>query len=88
MIEKAQLKTQGLEFARSLQRVFKIALLYSINHTAVSTSLEQSYAALTSLLEVTKPFPFTFGFANQAVAGVTGSCMFCSIEMSVCSLSR
>ncbi len=67
MIEKAQLKTQGLEFARSLQMVFKIALLYSINHTAVSTSLEQSYAALTSLLEVTKPFPFTFGFANQRV---------------------
>ena len=67
MIEKAQLKKQGLEFARSLQRVFKIALLYSINHTAVNTALEQSYAALNSLLEVTKPFPFTFGFASQRV---------------------
>ena len=67
MIEKAHLKTQGLEFGRSLQRLLKIALLYSINHPAVNTSLEQSYAALTSSLGVTKPFPFTFGFANQRV---------------------
>lgn len=67
MIEKAQLKKQGLEFGRSLQRLFKIALLYSIHHAAANTPLEQSYADLNSLLEVTKPFPFTFGFASQRV---------------------
>ena len=33
----------------------------------MNTALEQSYAALNSLLEVTKPFPFTFGFASQRV---------------------
>ena len=67
MIEKAQLKKQGLEFGRSLQRLFKIVLLYLINHAAANTPLEQSYADLNSLLEVTKPFPFTFGFASQRV---------------------
>ena len=65
MIDKNQLKTQGLALGRSLQRAYKIALLYSAEHSAAEGPLQQTYASLNPLLKETRRF--TLGFLNQRV---------------------
>ena len=65
MVDKTQLKTQGLAFGRNLQRAYKIVLLYSPDHQGAQDSLQQSYSKLTELLKL-RP-QFTFGFFNQRV---------------------
>ena len=65
MMDKNQLKSQGLAFGRNLQRAFKILLLYAPDHPGAQDSLEQSYSLLTDLLKQNPQF--TFGFFNQRV---------------------
>ena len=65
MVDKNQLKTQGLAFGRNLQRAYKIVLLYSPDHAGAQDALQQAYAKLTELLKLSPQF--TFGFFNQRV---------------------
>jgi len=65
MVDKNQLKTQGLVFGRNLQRAYKIVLLYSPDHAGAQAALQQAYSMLTELLKLSPQF--TFGFFNQRV---------------------
>lgn len=65
MVDKNQLKTNGLVFGRNLQRAYKIVLLYSPEHPGAQDSLQQAYTKLTELLKLNPQF--TFGFFNQRV---------------------
>ena len=65
MVEKQQLKAEGLAFGRNLQRAYKTVLLYSPDHSAAQDSLLQAYSLLGALLKLTPQF--TFGFFNQRV---------------------
>jgi len=48
MIDKNQLKAQGPALGRSLQRAYKIALLYSAEHSAAEGALQLTYASLNA----------------------------------------
>lgn len=65
MIDKNQLKAQGLAFGQAFQTAFKISLMYSPDHAAADRSIQQSYAILGSLLKETRQF--TFGFVDRKV---------------------
>lgn len=64
-IGQDQLKTQGLAFGRTLLKAFKVALLYSVDHSASQNTLQQAYDSLNLLLKQSNPF--TFAFLNQRV---------------------
>ncbi|MBI3894836.1 MAG: HEAT repeat domain-containing protein [Acidobacteria bacterium] len=59
------LKALGLSFGRAFLRAFKVALLYSVDHSASQNALQQAYDSLSLLLKQSSPF--TFGFMNQRV---------------------
>ncbi|MBI4463964.1 MAG: HEAT repeat domain-containing protein [Acidobacteria bacterium] len=65
MPEKIDVKAAGLAFGQSLQRAFKIAVLYSPQHVAAEKPLQQTYDCLNTLLKQTKQF--TLGFLNHRV---------------------
>lgn len=65
MIEKNQLKIQGLAFGRSLQTALKNIIMYSLEHPAAERALQQAFASLNNLVKQTQQF--TFGFANHRV---------------------
>ena len=65
MVDKNQIKTQGLVFGRNLQRAYKIVLLYTPDHAGAQDALQQAYSKLTELLKLSPQF--TFGFFNQRV---------------------
>ena len=65
MVDKNQLKADGLAFGRNLQRAYKIVLLHSPDHSAAQDSLQQAYSLLGALLKLTPQF--TFGFFNTRV---------------------
>jgi HEAT repeat protein len=65
MMDKAQLKSQGLVFGRSLQTTLKTVIMYTEDHPAAEKALQQSFTSLNNLV---KQMPqFTFGFLNQRV---------------------
>ncbi len=59
------LKLQGLSFGRSLQMAWKGTTIYSVDHPAVQSSLQQAYAKLQPLLQERQRF--TFGFSDGRV---------------------
>ncbi len=65
MIDKNQLKAQGLAFGQAFQTAFKVSIMYSAEHAAADRSVQQSYAVLGSLLKQARQF--TFGFVNRRV---------------------
>lgn len=65
MIEKNQLKKEGLNFGRSLQRAYKLAFLYSADHPAADEPIQTAYTTLHSILK--RSPQFTFGFYNQRI---------------------
>src|SRR3989454_9649585 len=65
MIEKNQLKAQGLAFARTIQAALRTVMMYSVDHPAADKVVQQAYGTLNTLLKQTKEF--TFGFHNQRV---------------------
>ncbi len=65
MIEKNQLKAEGLAFGRALQAALRTVMMYSVDHPAADRVLGLAYASLNTLLKHTKDF--TFGFLNQRV---------------------
>lgn len=65
MLDKKQLKVQGLRFARSLQMLVKMANMFSADHKSVSGLMRRSYEQLNPLLKQTRYL--TFGFVEQRV---------------------
>ncbi|HEY7680559.1 MAG TPA: HEAT repeat domain-containing protein [Terriglobia bacterium] len=61
----AEAKAEALEFGHNLQRAFRIAALYSVDHSATDVPVQQAYDSLNFLLKQSKEF--TFGFLNQRV---------------------
>ena len=65
MLERNQLKSQGIRFALSLQMLFKNATMFSADHPAASRSFHQSFDFLNVLVKETGEF--TVGFVDQRV---------------------
>jgi HEAT repeats len=65
MIEKPQLKVEGLAFGHSLQSALKTVVMYSANHPAAEKAMEQTYASVNTLVRQTQQF--TFGFLNKRI---------------------
>ncbi|HEY7615666.1 MAG TPA: hypothetical protein VH744_02610 [Terriglobales bacterium] len=65
MSVKSQSKTEALEFGHNFQRAFRIATLYSVDHSATESPIQQAYDSLNYLLKQNKDF--TFGFLNRRV---------------------
>ena len=62
MLDKAQLKMEGLAFGHSIQTAFKNVSIYSLDHPATSTATQNAFKCLTGLF---KHLPqFTFGFTE------------------------
>jgi len=51
MLERNQLKIQGIRFARSLQMLFKVVGVFSATHAATSTPFQQSFDVLNILVK-------------------------------------
>lgn len=65
MLDRNQLKTQGLRYARSLRMVFKTVSMFSTDHVAARTAFQQSFDLLNPLLKQTGQF--TIGFVDHRV---------------------
>ncbi len=65
MVEKTQLKAEGLAFGHSLQSTFKTVIMYSVEHPAAARATEQMFDSLNKILS--KAQQFTFGFLNKRV---------------------
>lgn len=65
MLDRNQLKSQGIRFARSLQMLFKNATMFSADHPAAARSFHQSFDFLNVLVKETGEF--TVGFVDQRV---------------------
>lgn len=63
MLDKEQLKVQGLAFGRDFQMAYKSAVMYSVDHPAAERALQHCYTTLNTLVKQTRQF--TFGFVNN-----------------------
>ena len=63
--EKNPLKVQGLAFGLAFQTMFKVSVMYSVDHPAAGRSIQQVYDLLQPLLK--QGGQFTFGFVKQLV---------------------
>ena len=61
----ANLKNQGIRFARSLQMLFKTTAMFSAEHSATRMPLQQSYTLLNALAKDSGQF--TLGFVDQRI---------------------
>ncbi len=65
MLDRNQLKVQGIRYARSLQMLFKTIAVFSADHRAAAQPFQQSFDALNALLKQTGQF--TIGFVDQRI---------------------
>jgi hypothetical protein len=65
MLDRNQLKVQGIRYARSLQMLFKTIAVFSADHRAAAQPLQQSFDVLNALLKQTGQF--TIGFVDQRI---------------------
>ncbi len=65
MLERNQLKIQGIRFARSLQILFKVVGVFSAEYAAAAAPLKQSFDLLNVLVKETGEF--TVGFVDQRI---------------------
>ena len=63
MLERKQLKAQGLRYARTLQTVVKTVNMFSAEHKSVEGLLQRSYEQLNPLLKQVRLL--TLGFVDQ-----------------------
>jgi HEAT repeat protein len=61
--EQNPLKVQGLAFGQAFQTMFKVSVMYSVDHPAAGRSIQQVYDLVKPLLK--QGGQFTFGFVNQ-----------------------
>ena len=65
MLERNQLKSQGIRFARSLQVLFKVVGVFSSEHASAAAPFRQSFDLLNVLVKETGEF--TVGFVDQRI---------------------
>ncbi len=65
MLDRNQLKVQGIRYARSLQMLFKTVAVFSADHRAAAQPFQQSFDTLNALLKQTGQF--TIGFVDQRI---------------------
>ncbi|HEY6272659.1 MAG TPA: hypothetical protein VIX19_11815, partial [Terriglobales bacterium] len=65
MLDKKQLKTQGLRFARSLQTLLKMVNMFSVEHRSAAGLLHRTYDLLNPLVKQVRYL--TLGFVEQRV---------------------
>lgn len=65
MLDKKQLKTQGLRYARSLQIVIRTVVMLSLDHKVAAGPLQASFDSLNHLLKETGRF--TIGFVENRI---------------------
>jgi len=65
MLDRNQLKVQGIRYARSLQMLFKTISVFSADHRAATAPFQQSFDVLNALLKQTGQF--TIGFVDQRI---------------------
>ncbi|MCI0356528.1 MAG: HEAT repeat domain-containing protein [Acidobacteria bacterium] len=65
MLDRRQLKIQGVRFARSLQMLFKTVAMFSADHSAANTLFQQSFDVLNGLVK--EKGQFTLGFVDQRI---------------------
>jgi HEAT repeat protein len=65
MLDKKQLKTQGLRFARSLQTLVKMVNMFSVDHKSAAGMLRRTYDLLNPLVKQVRYL--TLGFVEQRV---------------------
>lgn len=65
MLDRNQLKAEGLRFARSLQMVFKLASMFSGTQSASDTPVVTSFNLLNELVKTTRQF--TVGFVDNRI---------------------
>lgn len=65
MLDRNQLKVQGIRYARSLQMLFKTIAVFSADHRAAAQPFQQSFDTLNALLKQTGQF--TIGFVDQRI---------------------
>src|SRR3954453_16979545 len=64
-LDRNQLKTQGLRYAKSLQMVMKTVIMFSAEHKGAAQPIDNSYHMLNALLKQTRTF--TLGFVEGRV---------------------
>ncbi|HTU02466.1 MAG TPA: hypothetical protein VMG58_11645, partial [Candidatus Sulfotelmatobacter sp.] len=62
-MDRAQFKADGVAFGRNFQTAYKSAVMYSIEHPAVSRAVQQAYDSLVPLLQQLPQL--IFGFMNR-----------------------
>ncbi len=62
MLDRNQLKVQGIRYARSLQMLFKTVAVFSADHRAAAAPFQQSFDILNALLK--QAGQFTIGFVD------------------------
>ncbi|MGH9508972.1 MAG: HEAT repeat domain-containing protein [Terriglobales bacterium] len=65
MLDRKQLKLQGVRFARSLQMLFKTVAMFSADHSAAGALFQQSFDFLNVLVK--EKGQFTLGFVEQRI---------------------
>ncbi len=65
MLDRRQLKVQGVRFARSLQMLFKTVAMFSADHSAAAALFQQSFDVLNVLVK--EKGQFTLGFVDQRI---------------------
>src|SRR3954469_13931711 len=64
-LDRNQLKTQGLRYAKSLQMLMKTVIMFSADHKGANQPIANSYQMLNSLLKQTRTF--TLGFVDGRI---------------------
>ena len=64
-LDRNQLKTQGLRYAKSLQMLMKTVIMFSAEHKGATQPVANSYQMLNALLKQTRTF--TLGFVDGRI---------------------
>ncbi|MGH9556700.1 MAG: hypothetical protein ACRD2Y_12850, partial [Terriglobales bacterium] len=65
MLDRKQLKLQGVRFARSVQMLFKTVAMFSADHSAANVLFQQCFNVLNMLVK--EKGQFTLGFVDQRI---------------------
>ena len=57
-LDRNQLKTQGLRYAKSLQMLMKTVIMFSADHKGATEPIANSYQMLNGLLKQSRTFTF------------------------------
>src|SRR5436309_16000187 len=66
-LDRTQLKTQGLRYAKSLQMLMKTVIMFCADHKGATQPIANSYQMLNALLKQTRTF--TRGLVDGRIMG-------------------